>query len=270
MKKILLFIGFIALFDNLQAQDVACEPDQTFADSAQVVFPLPLDPNTQEGGLAAFPACIGDPYELIFTFRLGDSARVGGFNVDLLRAEIETTGAVAGLPEGINYFCNPPDCIFPDTTLGCIVLRGTPAESNMPGVNELVITARVTIDGLGTITETIPGQIFPGEYNLTVNSAEECTSVSTDDFLAKNITLGNTPNPVIDRTTIEVSSEVNGDFQFNVFDLAGKTLHTQTVRLISGYNSFDYDASKLEAGMYIYALSNETGAVSKKLIVGQR
>jgi len=270
MKKFLLSIGCLIGFLSLQAQDVACVPDQSFADSAQVVSPLPLDPSTGEGGIAAFPACIGEPYELVFSFRLGDSATLNGFAFDLLRAEIATTGAVAGLPEGVNYFCNPPDCIFQDTTLGCIVLKGTPTENNIPGMNQLVITATVAADGLGTITETIPGRIFTGEYNLMINEAGGCESVSTNDYLAQNLSLANIPNPVIDQTMIEVSADISGTFQFTVFDVAGKLMHSEQILLTTGYNTFTYNAADLNAGMYIYAISNGMGAISKKMIVSRR
>ena len=271
MKKILLSLTFsmIGLL-QMSAQDVACVPDPAFADSAQVVSPLPLDPATGEGGIEMFPACIGEPYELVFSFRVGDSTNINGFGVDLLRAEIATTGAVEGLPEGVNYFCNPPDCIFPDTTLGCIVVRGTPTENNMPGISPLIITATVVVDGLGSITETIPGRIFTGEYNLKLNEMGGCESVSTNDYLAQNIALANIPNPVIDQTTIEVSSEISGEFQFQVFDVAGKLTHSEQVLLTAGYNSFVYDATTLDAGMYIYAISNGTGAISEKMIVSRR
>ena len=271
MKKIILFItcGLLSCI-QLNAQDVACQPDQTFADSAQVVSPLPLDPATGIGGIEAFPACIGEPYELIFSFRVGDSTAINGFAVDLLRAELATTGAVEGLPEGVNYFCNPPDCIFADTTLGCIVLRGTPTDGNTVGVTPLIITATVVVDGLGSITETIPGRIFTGEYNLVLNEAGGCESVSTNDYLAQNISLANIPNPVVAQTTIEMSSDISGDFQFTVFDVVGKQLHSEQIQLTTGYNSFNYDASELEAGMYIYSVSNGTGAISEKMIVSRR
>lgn len=270
MKKIILLSSFIFCIFQLNAQDVACVPDQTFADSAQLVSPLPLDPSTGEGGIEMFPACIGEPYELVFTFRIGDSTAINGFGVNLLRAEIATTGGVTGLPEGVNYFCNPPDCIFPDTTLGCIVLTGTPTANNTVGVRPLVITATVVVDGLGSITETIPGNIFTGEYNLVLNEAGGCESVSTNDYLAQNIALANIPNPVIDQTTIEVTSDISGDFQFTVLDVAGRLMHSEQIQLTSGYNSFNYDATDLGAGMYIYAISNGTGAISEKMIVGRR
>jgi len=270
MKKTLLLFGlFISLAFQINAQDdVACVPDPAFADSNQVVFPLPLLNGT--GGIEMFPACIGEPYDLVFSFRIGDSAVINGFPVDLVEASIATTGGVTGLPEGLNYFCNPPDCIFPDTLLGCIVVKGTPTENNTVGVNPLIITAQVTASIFPQpITETIPGTIFPGEYNLVLNEAGGCQSVSTNDYLAQNIALGNSPNPVIDQTMIEVSSDISGEFQFTVLDVAGKLIHSEQIQLATGYNTFTYNAADLGAGMYIYAISNGTGAISKKMIVSK-
>lgn len=271
-KNLLLFTLFLGFVFHLNAQDdVACMPDSTFRDSSQVVFPRPLDPSTLLGGIEAFPACIGEPYELVFSFILGDSAEISGLGVDLIQAQIETTGAVEGLPEGLNYFCNPPDCIFQDTVLGCIVIRGTPTENNQVGVSDLVITAQLTASIFPEpITETIPGQIITGEYNFVLNEAGACQTSSTTDFLANNLTLANTPNPVIDNTLIELSAEISGDFQFQVYDLAGQLMHRQKVTLSSGYNAFEYNASNLGEGMYIYSISNELGAVSKKMIIGKR
>ena len=123
---------------------------------------------------------------------------------------------------------------------------------------------------MGSITETIPGNIFGGEYKLLINEAGGCASVSTNDFLAQNISLANIPNPVVAQTTIEVSSDISGDFQFAVFDVAGKLMHSEQIQLTTGYNSFNYDASDLGAGMYIYAISNGTGAISEKMIVSRR
>jgi len=272
MKKIILFIScsLICLLQLNAQEDVACIPDPTFADSAQVVFPLPLDPNTGEGGIEMFPACIGEPYELVFSFRVGDSTTFNGLTLDLIRAEIATTDAVAGLPEGVNYFCNPPNCVFPDTVLGCIVLRGTPTENNTPGVNSLIISASIVAEAIGTVGTTIPGPQFTGEFNLVLNEMGGCESVSTNDYLAQNLALANIPNPVVAETTIEVSSDISGDFQFSVFDVAGKLMHSEQIQLTTGFNSFVYNASDLEAGMYIYAISNGTGAISEKMIVSRR
>lgn len=270
MKKILFLFGFIGLCLQLNAQDdVACVPNPIYQDSGQVVSPLPLDPNTGQGGLAPFPACIGEPFELVFTFRIGDSASIGAFAINLDSAIIETTGAISGLPEGIDYFCNPPNCVFPDTTLGCIVLKGTPSANNEAGINKLVISARVK-GGLIDLMETIPGTIFQGEYNLTLNEAGNCTSTGVNDYLAQQITLSNSPNPAINQTNIEITSLLSGDFEFNVFDLTGKTIHTEAIQLTTGYNAFNFDAGQLQEGMYIYTIGDGTATVAAKMMVGKQ
>ena len=271
MKRILLFIGFIALFSQLKAQnDVACTPDPDALDSTAIVSPLPYDEEAMTGGIADSPVCIGEPYELVFNIRIPDSTSLNNIPVNLLRAEIDVTGGVEGLPEGINYFCNPPDCIFPDTTLGCIVLKGTATANNMVGVNDLVITARIVIDAIGPVQTTIPGPFIPGTYSLIVNNSGECTSVGLNDYLLENISLSNTPNPVIGNTTIEITSLISGDFNFRVFDLAGKMLHTEKINLTVGYNAFNYDASVLAEGMYIYTLSDGLGTIAEKMVVERK
>jgi hypothetical protein len=269
-KKILLLFGCLGFLVQLNAQDAVCQPDSAFLASDDIVSPAPYDSTNMTGGLDAFPACIGEPYELVFSFRLGDSASLNGLGIDLIRAEIATTGAVAGLPEGLNYFCDPPDCVFPDTTAGCIILKGTPTANNTAGVYPLVISAKVVAGLLGELSADIPGPFVPGTYNLVLNNTGECsTTTSVNDYLSQNLTLSNTPNPALDQTLIEVTSLISGDFQFQVFDLAGKGLHNEKIRLNSGYNTFRYDVSKLEAGMYIYTLSDGKAAISQKLIVSK-
>ena len=86
----------------------------------------------------------------------------------------------------------------------------------------------------------------------------------------KNISLANIPNPVIEQTTIEISADISGEFQFTVFDVVGKLMHSEQIQLTTGYNAFTYNAADLNAGMYIYAISNGTGAISEKMIVSRR
>ena len=89
----------------------------------------------------------------------------------------------------------------------------------------MIISASIVIDALGTIPTTIPGPQFTGEYNFVLNEAGGCESVSTNDYLAQNIALANIPNPVIDQTTIEVTSDISGDFQFTIIDVAVSYTH---------------------------------------------
>ena len=258
-----------SVFTNLQAQEeVACLPDSIYQDSSAGAYPLPF--NNGSGGLAMFPACINEPYELVFTLKLGDSISVAGIGgVDVISAQIETTGAISGLPEGLNYFCNPPDCIVPDSILGCIVITGTPTASNAAGDYELVITGGALLDVFGNFPLTFPGLIGMGSYALTLNEEGQCAPMSTgvNDYLSQQISLANTPNPVVQQTTIEMTSLLAGAFQFNVFDRTGRMVYQEAVQLNVGYNTLSYDASALEEGLYIYTLSDGTAVISEKMMV---
>jgi len=277
MKKILLLLAIISTLSNLYAQvgqePPACIPDSIYQDSSAGAYPLPLD-DAGNFGLAEFPACINEPYELVFTIKLGDSiniATVGG--VDVVSAKIERTGAITGLPEGLMYLCNPPDCVFPDTTLGCIVVRGTPTANNTPGDFGLVISGEAVLN-LGALVDfplTFPGLIADGAYIIPLNGEGECakdsSTVSTQNYLSQNISLGNTPNPVVNTTKIEMTSLLAGDFQFNVFDMSGKSMYQKQIPLKVGYNTLNFDAANLQDGLYIYTLSDGAAYIAEKMMV---
>lgn len=267
MKRLLLFFAFTAIISLLYAQDeVACVPDTSQISGNNLVFPLPLN-EEGEGGLAAFPACINEDFELVFTLIVPDSLNANGNLIDITYAEIETTGAITGLPEGVDYFCNPPNCIFPDTLAGCIVLRGIPTSNNAAGAYELVIVANAQLGPL-PFPVTFPGPLVPGSYSLTLNEEGNCIDSTTSvNYLAEQISLGNTPNPVQFQTKIEMTSLVAGDFQFSVMDMAGRVVQQQPISLQAGYNTFQLDASDLENGMYLYTLSDGKAVIYEKMIV---
>jgi len=276
MKKILLLLAIISTLSNAYSQvgqeTPACLPDSIYQDSSAGAYPLPLDA-AGNFGLAEFPACINEPYELVFTIKLGDSISVATVGtVDVVSAKIERTGAISGLPEGLMYLCNPPDCVFPDTTLGCIVVTGIPTENNTEEEYPLVISgaAVLNLGGLIDFPLTFPGLIADGAYIIPLNAEGACardSTVSTQNYLSQNISLGNTPNPVVATTKIEMTSLLAGDFQFTVYDMVGKSRYQQTVPLKVGYNTLNFDASNLQEGMYIYTLSDGTAAIAKKMMV---
>jgi len=267
MKRLLLFFAFMSSLSLLHAQEeVACMPDTSQLDANALVFPLPLN-EAGEGGLAAFPACINEEFELVFTLSVPDSLDANGNVIDISYAEIETTGAITGLPEGVNYFCNPPDCVFPDTLVGCIVLKGTPTSNNAPGAYDIVIVANAQLGPL-PFPVTFPGPLVPGSYSLTLNEEGNCADVSTSvNYLAEQVSLGNTPNPVQTQTKIEMTSLISGDFQFKVMDMTGRVVEQKTIQLQVGYNAFQLNVGDLENGMYVYTLSDGKAMIFEKMLV---
>ena len=88
MKKSLLSILAILLTASV-AMGQACEPDPQFTDPG--LFPLP----ESEGGEGLPVGCEDDPYEVVMTVVVPDSANVGGFSVPIDRIELVSIDAVS-------------------------------------------------------------------------------------------------------------------------------------------------------------------------------
>ncbi|MFT4525309.1 MAG: hypothetical protein ACI85F_001462, partial [Bacteroidia bacterium] len=80
--------------------------------------------------------------------------------------------------------------------------------------------------------------------------------------------LDNYPNPFSGLTTIQFNAPTAmNNLQFSVYSILGKEVHTRTVTAKNGLNNFDFDASALPSGMYIYTLSNGNSVSTRKMTV---
>jgi len=182
MKSILRFwaIGLLLLVASLLPQFSAaqnCTPDTIFQDAPLGLYPTPFDslvfPN---GGLSDFPATIGTSYELVFTVKMTDSVRLSPFNFDLNSFQLDNTDGILGLPIGLEYACNPPNCVFSDSTLGCIIVSGTPIEANPIGDFNLQFKGQLFANGDDSLNFNFPSTAVPGAYVLSLSRADSLDS----------------------------------------------------------------------------------------------
>lgn len=264
MKKFLLLLFTVASFAAVQAQ--TCVRDSSVLQNDSVIItPRPYTDTYQVYALAE--ACIGQPYLQSFTLEVPASFTFQGIMLPITSASIATSGALTGQPTGITYLCDPPNCVFNAGTLGCILLYGTPTAANTPDTFSLTIAATIQT-AFAPVPITFPGAVAPGNYYLILNAANNCVS-SSYDLNSQIVGIKNQPNPFGQQTTIEVESITAGDFQFEVFDLLGKRMHQQNIRLIEGTNQFTFDAGTLADGTYFYSLSNREGKVSKVMVIAR-
>lgn len=168
-----LFVSLLAL-TTINAQ---CLPDSTFQDAPLGVYPTPFDSvSFPNGGLNEFPATIGEPYSLTFTVKLTDSVLIPPFNFDLAGFALNEEG-IMGLPIGLEYSCNPPNCIFTDSMLGCIIIEGTPDTINRTGDYNLQIQGTIFSVNEDSLAFGFPSPLTPGEYLLTLTQSD---SMDTD------------------------------------------------------------------------------------------
>jgi len=269
MKKILLLFMSFFMISVLSAQ--SCVPDSLYRDSAIGVYPPPFREDRPDGGIT-IPACINEPYEFTLTVKVPESITFGGFQVMIDSIVVETTGAVANLPEGMSYACNPPTCVLvPADTLSCIILFGTPTNAADVEIKDVTIDATVytpVIAQMITLPDnsgTIPGA--DGNYFLEVREEGACEELSARDYLTERIQLRNSPNPFAYETIIEVTSLVTEILNFEVFDQIGKRVHTESVSILPGSNNIPFDAAHLNNGLYTYSLTNGTARVAGKMVV---
>ncbi len=188
---VLLFISSV-FNDTILAQN--CTPDTSFADAPLGLYPTPFDEAVfPDGGLADFPATIGMPYELTFTVKLTDQVNISPLNFDLDSFALNEMDAIVGLPIGLEYACNPPNCVFPDSALGCIIISGTPIEANPIGDYNLQIMGQIFANGDDSLDFDFPSAIVPGEYVLSLSRSDSLDS-DEDGIMDDEDNCLNTPN----------------------------------------------------------------------------
>jgi hypothetical protein len=264
MKNVLPIL--LALFCGLNAANAQCVPDSSILATNALVKPYPSTPSNPASTLN--PACAGEAYTQVLTFSIPDTVVLPAipFPVGLNYASIAPTNAIVGLPTGISYTCNPPDCVFPKNTLGCVKLSGV---TNDPPGND-TLTIQLTI---GTTLLPFPTTLtFPDQlgdtlvYFIVVKPAGQCNS-ATIDVLSRISSLKSVPNPFADQTSIVIEALESGAYRFELTDMFGRTLRTERLNLLEGRNDFNFEAGDLPNGTYYYSIGNEQGRAASRLVV---
>ncbi len=267
MKKILLASFILTLsmsVTNLFAQ--ACTPDPQYENEEAGVYPLP---DTVGSVTSVLPtACVGLAYEALWTAVVPDSLTVelvpgSPTTLDLVSV---TVTDITGLPPGADtWVCEPSaDCVFPDQAVGCLAVVGTPTTA---GDYFPIVVTDVNVGA--TLEVTFPGSIFPGQYKIIVQDAANCT-IGVNDAFASKLELGqNIPNPFSNTTQISIDSKESGEFDFKVYSLIGEMVHAERVNLMTGENTVEFDASKLNSGVYFYAIGQGNSVITKRMVVSK-
>jgi hypothetical protein len=260
MQKIFYVLFFSCFGSLLSAQ---CMPDSSILATGDLVAPPPVP---VDSATSLNLACLTEPYTQTITLATPDTFTLSGFTAALDRVEIALTGAVTNLPAGLNYSCNPPNCVFENGTLGCILLSGTP--TSPAGIYELGITLRVYPQGIPfPIDVAFPSQVAPDlRYYLEVRAANQC-NVGTNDLASQIGTLRSAPNPFGQQTEIQIESNTNGLFTFEVFNLVGQRVYAEPIRLAEGFNQFTFDAGDMANGTYFYSIGNAEGRATRTFVI---
>lgn len=176
MNRFYVFI--LALFTQVSIF-AQCIPDASLPDDVAGLFPAPENPNTNPDGGITEPACIGQPYEFVFTLVTTVDAK--GTPLGDLKVDSILLSFVDGLPEGLTYRCDTGNCSTKGGDKGCLIISGTPTANNEPG--DYIITmggtlyAKDTRDRPTTLSTDFPDEVnFPGDIYILELRDANCTS----------------------------------------------------------------------------------------------
>lgn len=155
---------------------ITCPPEDCVSSGAELVpwrlWPTPWTPENTSSSLA--PACIGEPYSQWIRIDIGDTWPFQDLSLDVTGMSFNTSNAITGLPFGLTYSCQPPNCFFGGQRPACLQIYGTPSGS--PGTFDLIITAQIyhTVGGF-PLEVAVPADFRPdAHYYLPVGPAGSC------------------------------------------------------------------------------------------------
>jgi hypothetical protein len=186
--RALLLLLAVALGAPSGAQ--VCQPDPA---AVGAVWPPPWTPSAPAFNLDT--VCIDLPYEQTITITVPSTVFVDGLGtvaVDSL--DVAMTGAIANVPSGMQYSCNPATCSFVPDTPGCILLHGTPDATNAaPDFRDLVTTAQLVHSGGATFPFSVPRHFVDmSHYYVLVRTAAVCMGPSTSSTTTSTTNVGGT------------------------------------------------------------------------------
>ena len=178
-----------------------------------------------------------------------------GITVDLDHLRIVDVG---NLPPGITWVCNAPDNILLPGVYNCVLMEGTPPSK---GLYTLKINVEVTIDFFG---QAVLYDTIVDSTSLAINVVD---ASGISEFNASTFRLISTgPNPFTTWFEILYTLKEPGEINFQLYNLLGKLIRTETIQSVSGENRLVFDATELPRGVYTYSLGNLQNSITYRLI----
>lgn len=159
--------------------------------------------------------------------------------------------SVTGLPPGMSYACDVPNCTWPGGSNGCIELSGTP---NSVGVFNMVATAATRI-AFGAILDTVVQTPFI--FQLEVVAAASIFEERPLEFRLD-------PNPANTFVDIRVNRE-RSTVDYTIMDLLGRRMESGSFRSEDG--DYRLGVDHLKNGIYLIKLSGDGYAATRRLVI---
>jgi len=251
MKKIYLILLLMPFF--LKAQTVpTCSIDPTFASSGREgIWP--------DSALNFISGNVGQLYAQNVTIVIPVDTTVSGITCTYSTVNLQPPTNNYGLPPGLSLTGTPSNYKFPGNASSCMEIYGTPTTA---GTYTLTFVLKVYCTQFGPIAATTYTVDY---YKITINAAADIESNKGYEF---NV-MQNSPNPVANNTAINFTSAVDAKAKMSVYSIAGQKITEKEIAAQRGNNSYDFDATLLESGIYIYAIELNGEKQIRRMVVAK-
>lgn len=164
-----------------------------------------------------------------------------------------------GLPPGLTLSGTPSNLKFPGNDTSCMLISGTPTTAGTYSLSFTLKTYVTEFPGVAVNTQTIT------YYIITIAPATGIATYSNLSFAVGQ----NSPNPVREKASIRFTAAADGKAKFNVFNIAGQKLFEKEISASRGDNTFEYDASDLQNGVYLYSIEMNQQKQSRRMVVAR-
>jgi len=147
-------------------------------------------------------------------------------------------------------------------------------EKSTDGSSWMLVT---TVQGAGNSDHTInysaidespyPNTSYYRLKQTDIDGHSSYSRIATVNFdpLANVLTV--IPNPTSNNTTVTFNSIIEGTGTLNIYDIAGRVVDSKQIDLIKGNNSYTFNVSNYNNGLYFISINNSLQLLSSKLIV---
>ncbi|MFN8165305.1 MAG: T9SS type A sorting domain-containing protein [Bacteroidia bacterium] len=248
MKRLLLILSLIVTSISAGAQ---CVPDTSITHG---------DPGIYPDSATGLPhAIVGVAYSTDIQLRiLTDTTYLS------LPATIDSINVigVTGLPSGFAYSCTPSNCSFPGGSDACVLLYGSAPTVGMVGTYPI------------TVNMMVYGKVFGTPQTLTQDNSDYAiiidNNIGVPTIAPLTFSVGqNQPNPSSSLTKIPVSVPKSGMAHVTISNLIGKVVVSNDYQVNKGANLIPVATTGLNAGIYLYTVSFNGSAETKRMIVGE-
>lgn len=259
MKKIIYTlsiaaaVGCLVSTNNCMAQVPTCSIDPVFVASGTHGISPDSAVNFVSGTVA-------QPYAQNATIVIPLDTVTSSFTCHYAHINL-TNASTVGLPPGLSLTGTPSTYIFPGSSNSCMEIYGTPTT---PGTYTLTFVLSVyctELPGVALTTYTL------SYYHIKINAAAGIESIANNYGFQ---VMQNNPNPVVgSNTTVRFTTPADGKAKMSVYNITGQKIADKEFSAQRGDNSYDFDATTLENGIYLYSIEYNGQKQVRRMVVAK-